>query len=777
MKKRLLYVTIFLVSFMLAGIQPAFSQPTTYISIPSDTTIGTWDSANRIYTLTTDVSETIQIDESNITLDGAGYTVELSGSGYGVYVSNKSAVTVINLNVKSCEWGIFISGGSGHTIEANTVSNIDRYGIWSNWTTGATIAGNTVFDITGGNGIRIKSSSNNIVTNNTVFNTVFDPSSAIAVKEGGSNTVTHNTTYNNADGIVLPFSHHNTISDNISYNNWRGIDLGGANYNTILDNTVYNNEYGIRVRDNSDQNSIYNNHFTYNQIQAFVSADSNGNIFDLVDPTGGNCWSDYTGTDADGDGFGDTSYTFSGGQDDLPLAQQCRPLPVVQDCFQEMISYWKFEEGSGSETAYDSVGNNDGAIAGATSTPGLVGEALHFSGYDEVTVTNNQTLNPANVTIEAWVFPTTHAYYRTVVSKLYSNSWVNPWSGYRLSIPWDVDRPAFSVAIGGQRYIKQSDSSIPMNAWSHLVCTYDGNAAKIYINGQLASTDESPTGPIDISTGPLYIGEIPGTNNRYYGKIDEVAIYDRALTQEEIQQHFINGLHGEQYCTPAPANDPPVADPGGPYLCAANVPCQFDGSLSSDLNGDELTYAWDFGDSNTGTGVTSTHIYPDAGIYDVCLTVNDGYVDSVEVCTIAVIYDPDGGFVTGGGWIDSPEGAYMPEPTLTGKATFGFVSKYKKGANTPTGNTEFQFHAGDLNFHSSSYEWLVVTGSDYAKFKGSGTINGMGDYRFSLWAGDDEPDTFRIKIWEEDEFGTEAVTYDNGMDQAISRGSIKIHTN
>ena len=48
----------------------------------------------------------------------------------------------------------------------------------------------------------------------------------------------------------------------------------------------------------------------------------------------------------------------------------------------------------------------------------------------------------------------------------------------------------------------------------------------------------------------------------------------------------------------------------------------------------------------------------------------------------------------------------------------------------PTGNTEFQFHAADLNFHSSSYEWLVVTGSDYAKFKGAGTINGEGDYKF-----------------------------------------------
>lgn len=93
----------------------------------------------------------------------------------------------------------------------------------------------------------------------------------------------------------------------------------------------------------------------------------------------------------------------------------------------------------------------------------------------------------------------------------------------------------------------------------------------------------------------------------------------------------------------------------------------------------------------------------------------------------------------------------------------------------PTGNTEFVFHAGGLNFHSSSYEWLVVTGSDYARFKGTGTINGAGQYKFMLWAGDDDPDTFRIKIWEEDESDLEFVVYDNGMDQAISGGSIVVH--
>ena len=138
-----------------------------------------------------------------------------------------------------------------------------------------------------------------------------------------------------------------------------------------------------------------------------------------------------------------------------------------------------------------------------------------------------------------------------------------------------------------------------------------------------------------------------------------------------------------------------------------------------------------------------------------------------------MIYDPSGGFVTGGGWINSPVGAYKLDENLTGKATFGFVSKYKKGASVPEGNTEFQFKAGGLNFHSDSYDWLVVTGSNYARFKGTGAINGQGGYKFMIWAGDGSPDTFRIKIWVEED-GVETVIYDNGSDQVIGGGSIVV---
>ncbi|MFC1783026.1 choice-of-anchor Q domain-containing protein, partial [Planctomycetota bacterium] len=154
------------------------------------------------------------------------------------------------------------------------------------------------------------------------------------------------------------------------------------------------------------------------------------------------------------------------------------------------------------------------------------------------------------------------------------------------------------------------------------------------------------------------------------------------------------------------------------------------------------------------------------------------------------VYEFDSSFVTGGGWIYSPPGALAEyeflAPDAEGKATFGFVAKYKKGANIPDGNTQFTFKNGGLNFHSNFYDWLVVAGQK-AKFKGTGTIKDMdGEFKFMLTAvdGDDKDgyDRFRIKIWDA---VTEEVVYDNkrGADDnaeldestIIGGGSIVVH--
>ncbi|MDJ0698446.1 MAG: PKD domain-containing protein [Woeseiaceae bacterium] len=85
------------------------------------------------------------------------------------------------------------------------------------------------------------------------------------------------------------------------------------------------------------------------------------------------------------------------------------------------------------------------------------------------------------------------------------------------------------------------------------------------------------------------------------------------------------------------ANLAPTADPGGPYAAEPDQLIKFDGSASSDPNGDPLTYSWDFGDGNTGSGAMPTHSYAATGIYTVSLVVNDGEFDSLIATTTATI--------------------------------------------------------------------------------------------------------------------------------------------
>ena len=223
--------------------------------------------------------------------------------------------------------------------------------------------------------------------------------------------------------------------------------------------------------------------------------------------------------------------------------------------------------------------------------------------------------------------------------------------------------------------------------------------------------------------------------------------------------------------TSATFTDPGTND--APFICTINYGDDL-GEQAGTING------------NTCTGPAYTYL--EAGVYTIKLTVTDKDGDSGEsIFQYVVVYDPDGGFVTGGGWIYSQLGAYRDDLYTEGKANFGFVSKYKKGANTPTGQTEFQFHAGNLDFHSTNYEWLVISGQR-AQFKGTGTINGKGSYGFILTAFDGDlqnnaynDDMFRIKIIDESDEpvydnkrGT-TIEFENAPLQPIDGGSIVIH--
>ncbi len=211
-----------------------------------------------------------------------------------------------------------------------------------------------------------------------------------------------------------------------------------------------------------------------------------------------------------------------------------------------------------------------------------------------------------------------------------------------------------------------------------------------------------------------------------------------------------------------------------------------DAPLSWSINWDDGTTPASGTVAGTSGTCTASHTFTQAGVYTMTVAVADKDNDSGTATVMVVVCDPSAGFVTGGGWINSPAGANRPDPALSGKVTFGFVSKYQKGAQVPTGQTEFQFHVANFNFHSDSYQWLVVAGAK-AQYKGTGTVNGVPGYDFLLTATDGQlpggggVDKFRIKIWD-----ASGVVYDNvktagdDIDQAnpqeIAGGSIVIHT-
>jgi hypothetical protein len=241
-----------------------------------------------------------------------------------------------------------------------------------------------------------------------------------------------------------------------------------------------------------------------------------------------------------------------------------------------------------------------------------------------------------------------------------------------------------------------------------------------------------------------------------------------------------------------------IASPLSGGIFAVGIAVTFTGNFT-DNSGGMHTATWTF-DNITRTGsvdetigiTTVTQSFTSAGVYLVTLSINDscggiGTANTVNGLTaMVVVYDPNGGFVTGGGWIDSPYGAYTLNSSLVGKASFGFVSKYLPGASLPTGNAEFQFRIANFNLKSTSYDWLVVGGAK-AQIKGAGTVNGLGNYGFILTAIDGDisggggTDKFRIKVW--DKNNSDMVIYDNKVGSSdnsndatqLGAGSIVIH--
>ena len=204
---------------------------------------------------------------------------------------------------------------------------------------------------------------------------------------------------------------------------------------------------------------------------------------------------------------------------------------------------------------------------------------------------------------------------------------------------------------------------------------------------------------------------------------------------------------------------------------------------------DTHTCRVDWGDGTalqTGTAAagrcTATRTASVVGVSTPTVTVTDDDAGADTARTdYLVAYDPNGGFVTGGGTIAVAPGSLATNPSASGKANFGFTSKYQKGASKPSGETEFSFQAGSLNFHAPGADWLVISGSK-AQYRGTGEVNGQSGYAFLVTALDQASgDRFRIKVWDpsgavlfDNQRGTsDDFTASNGS--ALTGGSIVIH--
>jgi PKD repeat protein len=200
-----------------------------------------------------------------------------------------------------------------------------------------------------------------------------------------------------------------------------------------------------------------------------------------------------------------------------------------------LVAAYSFDEGSGS-TVNDLSGNgNTGTITAATWTTGKLGGALNFNGSSAmVTVNNSSSLAlSSGMTLEAWVYPTALGGWRDVIYKGTQDIYVLMGSSSQANAPSTGGTFASQSVFG--------TAALPLNTWSHLAGTYDGAALRLYVNGtQVGSRAQS--GLIATSSGPLSIGgDLDYSNQFWAGRIDEVRIYNRALTQAEIQSDMGTG--------------------------------------------------------------------------------------------------------------------------------------------------------------------------------------------------------------------------------------------
>ena len=207
-----------------------------------------------------------------------------------------------------------------------------------------------------------------------------------------------------------------------------------------------------------------------------------------------------------------------------------------------LVAYWKFDEGSGTKLLDASGNGNDGVIHGAVWSEGVSGKALKFDGVDDyVVVPKSATLNKPDkqITVTAWVKTPLQGRY-TILSR-----WLYEGTADRsilLEVKGKGAVASFAISPEGSAssWCYSPKQSIQKGKWVHLAAVFDGDSKtmKIYINGKLSVVKSDAPYKVHQAKGDLYIGIWRWGKDKwdcaFKGQIDEVRIYSKALSADEI---------------------------------------------------------------------------------------------------------------------------------------------------------------------------------------------------------------------------------------------------
>jgi len=204
-----------------------------------------------------------------------------------------------------------------------------------------------------------------------------------------------------------------------------------------------------------------------------------------------------------------------------------------------LVLWLKFNEGSGN-IAYDSsFYNNHSTIYGAVWTDGKFGKALSFDGVDDyVEVPNTSDFHPNALTISVWVYPKPVSNLRGIVDK---GGWHPTNKDGEWSVSWlSSNKFQLHFYTSEQELVCLTSPAYEPEHWHHVVAVWNGSVLKLYVNNELVSSAELPS--LNQQTYNINIGRTQRYVRYFNGTIDEVRIYSRALSENEIKMLYYNRI-------------------------------------------------------------------------------------------------------------------------------------------------------------------------------------------------------------------------------------------